>query len=442
MSPSLSSDYRSILSLALPISAGTFTQFLVVLTDNYFLSQVSDAALNGAGNAGILYVTLAMVGQGLASLGQILIARRVGEGRGERALVLLRTGLLGLLLIGFCLIATVHLALQLGFADVFRDPTTGDVFSRFIAVRKWGFLPGFMMLMLYAYFMGTARSKVLMVSMISVGMVNILGDSILISGRWGLPGLGAEGAAWASFGSECAGLSVLLVAVIRANGRAVWERQLLNLQEIWHWVKLAFPLVLQLTLTLGTWSMFFFLVEQVGMLELKVSHVARNYFMLAFTVTQGVQQTTRTYVSTLLGEERGSELPDTLRRLFVVNITGILILAHGLLLYPEWLAQPFFDDPEGLQAAGKTLPVIFLAMMLYSAVSVMLSAIQGSGHTTPALVIELSAIVIYAFCAFSVTLWWPQPVWRIWWVEFTYFSSMGLGCAWFLFRHDWRSKRI
>ena len=104
--------------------------------------------------------------------------------------------------------------------------------------------------------------------------------------------------------------------------------------------------------------------------------------------------------------------------------------------------QPFFDDPEGLQAAGKTLPVIFLAMMLYSAVSVMLSAIQGSGHTTPALVIELSAIVIYAFCAFSVTLWWPQPVWRIWWVEFTYFSSMGLGCAWFLFRHDWRSKRI
>ena len=139
MSPSLSSDYRSILSLALPISAGTFTQFLVVLTDNYFLSQVSDAALNGAGNAGILYVTLAMVGQGLASLGQILIARRVGEGRGERALVLLRTGLLGLLLIGFCLIATVHLALQLGFADVFRDPATGDVFSRFIAVRKWGF---------------------------------------------------------------------------------------------------------------------------------------------------------------------------------------------------------------------------------------------------------------------------------------------------------------
>ena len=30
----LQTDYRSILRLALPVSAGTFMQFLVVLTDN------------------------------------------------------------------------------------------------------------------------------------------------------------------------------------------------------------------------------------------------------------------------------------------------------------------------------------------------------------------------------------------------------------------------
>ena len=53
MKETLSTSYRAILKLALPVSAGTFTQFLVVLTDNFFLSQVSDATLNGAGNAGI-----------------------------------------------------------------------------------------------------------------------------------------------------------------------------------------------------------------------------------------------------------------------------------------------------------------------------------------------------------------------------------------------------
>lgn len=442
MSAPLSSDYRSILKLALPVSAGTFTQFLVVLTDNYFLSQVSDEAFNGAGNAGILYITLAMMGQGLASFGQILIARRVGEGRSERALVLLRTGAIGLLAIAFGLMLLVELALHLGFSEVFKSAATGQVFRDFISIRKYGFAPSFVMMMLIAYFMGIARSRVLMWSMVAVGAVNIAGDSILISGRWGIAGMGAEGAAWASFSAECAGVAVLLLSLIRTHGKACFERTFLQLDEIWHWVKLALPLVLQLTLTLGTWSMFFFLVEQVGILELKVSHVARNYFMLAFTVTQGVSQTTRTYVSTLLGEGRGAELPHVLKRLFYVNLSGIVLLAHGLFFYPEWFAQAFFDDAAGLDAAAKTLPVIFLAMLIYSASSVMLSAIQGSGHTTPALVVELTAIAVYTLATLTATVWYPQPVWRIWWVEFAYFSCMGIGCAWFLLRRDWRSKII
>ena len=439
MKSTLSTSFQAILKLALPISAGTFTQFLVVLTDNFFLSKVSDSALNGAGNAGILYITLAMVGQGLSSCGQILIARRVGEGRSERALVLLRTGLIGMLVIGLCLVAVVQSGLYLGFAEVFRDGATGDVFNAFMAVRKWGFLPGFAMLMMYAYFMGTARSKVLMVTMIAVGLVNIAGDALLIDGIWSL---GAQGAALASFIAECIGALVLFTAVIRSNGPSFWDKTFLNQEEIWHWIKLALPLVLQLTLTLGTWSMFFFLVEQVGMLELKVSHVARNYFMLAFTVSQGVSQTTRTFVSTLIGENRGAELPQVLKRLFTVNIIGIVLLSHGLFFYPEWLAAPFFDDAVGLEAASKTLPVIFLAMLIYSGSSVMLSAIQGSGHTRTALAIEVSAILFYSVCTFALTLWWPQPVWRIWWVEFSYFSIMGAGCAWFLLRNDWRSKQI
>ena len=64
----------------------------------------------------------------------------------------------------------VQLGWTLALLRVFRDAATGDVFHRFMTVRKWGFLPGFAMLMMYAYFMGTARSKVLMVSMISGGL--------------------------------------------------------------------------------------------------------------------------------------------------------------------------------------------------------------------------------------------------------------------------------
>ena len=99
-------------------------------------------------------------------------------------------------------------------------------------------------------------------------------------------------------------------------------------------------MVAQLTLTLGTWSLFFFLVEQVGLLELKVSHIARNFFMLAFVVSQGVQQTTRTFVSGLLGAGRQEELHGVMRRLFIVNLCGIFLIAHGGLFHPAFWLPP------------------------------------------------------------------------------------------------------
>lgn len=442
MKAALDTDYRSILKLALPVSAGTFMQFLVVLTDNFFLSRTSDVALNGAGNAGVMYITLGMIGAGFCNTGQILIARRVGEGQSDAALRILRTGLVVTALVGLLLIAAMSGIVAAGFTGVFRDAATAAVFEDFMGIRKWGFLPSFLLMMCNAFFMGTARSRILMWAMFTTGGVNILGDFILMNDAPGWPALGAQGAAWASLTAECSGLAVLLGHVVHHHGRELRAASHLLRAELWNWVRLALPMVLQLTLTLGTWSMFFFLVEQVGVLELKVSHIARNFFMLAFVVSQGVQQTTRTYISTLLGADRQAELHRVMFRLWVVNLTGIVLMAHGGVLYPEWLAAPFFDGGEGVAATARTLPVIFLAMLLYSGSSVLLSTVQGSGHTRPALIIEVSALVVYTGLALYFTLYNPQPVWKIWRVELAYFSLMGLGAAVFLTRWDWRTKAL
>lgn len=442
MNRNIGTDYRSILNLALPISAGTFVQFLVVLTDNVFLSRTSDVALNGAGNAGVLYITLGMVGAGFANTGQILIARRMGESNPLEALRILRSGLMVAVVTGVVLILALSGLLTAGFSSVFKDASTARVFDGFMGIRKWGLLPSFLLMMCNAFFMGTARSKVLMWAMVTTGTVNIAGDFLLMNTAPGWPALGARGAAWASLTAECAGLTVLLGHVVRRHGSELKAALFLTAEELWNWVRLALPMILQLTLTLGTWSMFFFLVEQVGVLELKVSHIARNYFMLAFVVSQGIQQTTRTYISTLLGAHRGEELGKVMLRLWIVNLSGIVLLAHGGLLYPAWMAAPFFDDAVGLEAAARTLPVIFMAMLMYSGSSVLLSTVQGSGHTRPALFIELSAIVVYTAVAIQLTLVDPQPVWRIWLVELVYFGLMGLGASLFLSRWDWRSKAL
>ena len=126
----------------------------------------------------------------------------------------------------------------------------------------------------------------------------------------------------------------------------------------------------------------FLLVEKVGSLELKVSHVTRNFFMLAFIVTQGMQQTTRTYVSGLLGAGR-LELDQTLRRLFTLTLSGFCCFATGT-SYTPIIWQPVFYRCSGTRGDGQNLASALHRRMHVCLTGIMLSTIQGSGATNVA----------------------------------------------------------
>ena len=100
----IDTSYRAILRMAAPISMGAFVQFLVVLTDNFFLSRVGQAEINGAGNAGLLYLTFSMVAMATTSTGQILIARRIGENDRAAGYRLVRSGVIVMLCLAVVLI--------------------------------------------------------------------------------------------------------------------------------------------------------------------------------------------------------------------------------------------------------------------------------------------------------------------------------------------------
>lgn len=432
--------YADLLRMAIPISLGTLLQFFVLLTDNFFLARLSEDAINGAGNAGLVYLTLEMIAVGSAAALQIVIARRVGEGNREAALKTFRTGVLLHLGMGIALTG-LGLLLNSGLVNAaIADPNIREVFSAFFAIRLLGFIPFSALLAFNALYTGTAKTwPILVIGACSAG-INIVLDAAWVEGWWGVEAIGATGAAWASLCAESTGFLVALLITLKAKPEALRPWTLLSMEDLKAWWKLAYPLMGQFLTTISTWTAFFFFVEKVGGLELKVSHVTRNFFMLAFIVTQGMQQTTRTYVSGLLGGERGMELDLVLKRIMGLNVAGILLLCHGYVLYPEKLASVFFDDAQGIEAMVRTLHVLFVAVCTYAFTGIMLSTIQGSGATKVAFRVELFAVTVYMLVAASLTLIWPQPIWVIWRVELVYFSTIGLGSWLYLRKGQWRME--
>ncbi len=437
----LQNNYTSLLRVALPISLGSLVQFLVVLTDNFFLARLNEDAINGAGNAGLVYITLQMLAVGSSAAIQITIAKYLGQGRRDLALNVFRSGLIFHGALGLLLMVIATLLNQGFLGSTIASDSVRNVFEPFLSIRTWGFIPFSIMLAFNALFTGTARTGPILIISGATAIINIILDAGWVEGWWGMRAMGAEGAAWASFVAELSGclLGIVVTAVVIKDAFRPWNWiHTKGLKKLW---KLAYPLMAQCIVTVGTWTAFFFFVEKVGGMELKVSHVARNLFMLAFVVAQSMQQTTRTYVSGLLGEGRSSELKVTLRRIILLNFGGILLLCHGFLLYPKTLASLFFNDADGLYAMTRTFKVVFVSVLLESLSGVLLATIQGIGSTIQAFWVELITVTLYIIAAASVTLWWPQPIWIIWRIEWIYFSGIGLGSWWFLRRVVWMKPK-
>ena len=88
----LGTDVRNLLRIAVPISLGSLVQFLVVLTDNFFLSRAGELQINGAGNAGLIYLTFTMVIMGGGVGIQILVSRFKGQQHPAQMAQAFRTG--------------------------------------------------------------------------------------------------------------------------------------------------------------------------------------------------------------------------------------------------------------------------------------------------------------------------------------------------------------
>ncbi len=159
----------------------------------------------------------------------------------------------------------------------------------------------------------------------------------------------------------------------------------------------------QILLKVGTWTSFFFFVEKVGSTELKISHIGRNAFMLAFVVASGISQTTRTVVSQLIGASRTADPTPALKRLATLNLVGVIIMSHGFILYPDAISQIFFDDPESIASMSRTFATLFIAVIGFSISSLLLATLEGSGGTKRAFLVEMMGAGTYLAAVFYLT---------------------------------------
>ncbi len=441
----LNYSYRSILKVAVPLMASTFIQSIVLITDSSFLSRYDTLAFDASGNGGLIYITMFMALVGMNEGAQILMARKVGEGKEELLPKIFGSAIaINIVLMSMLLILS-WIVLPNFILENTRNFHLGELQLEYLHIRSFGMIPSVLSLAIIAYFISIGKTAIVLVSALGIALTNIGLDYLLIFGKAGFSEMGIKGAALASTISDCVGAMILIIAILfskvsRLHGMINGFR--IELKSSISLIKLGTPLMLQGSLALLTWTIFFFWIEQMGVFELTVSQNLRSLYFLAFVPIFGFGAATKTYISQYIGSGNKVALSLIIKRMQLLTMVFLVILFHGALLYPEKLISIINPEQEFLATSAETLRFIFCSILLYGFVSIYFHTIAGSGNTRYIFLIESISVLIYIVCAYIFIKVLDLDIFWVWSVEYIYFGTIGTLSIIYLTKFDWKSKHL
>ncbi len=436
---------KQVLGIALPITASIIVPQINFITNNIFLGGLGQRALALAGITGVYYLIFAVVGHGLNNGLQALISRRAGENRIDAIGNLFSQGIriaivfavIGMLLTFF--VAPVVLGWSLHDAESVR------VCVRFLNIRIFGLPFLYIYQMRNALLVGTNQSKYLIIGTATEAITNVFFDYSLIYGKFGMPNLGFDGAAYASIIAEFAGLAVIFV-VIRMNGITKqlqlfknWAYDAANIKLI---LNQSYPLILQHTISIISWEFFYILIEHHGQRDLAISNTMRNIFGFFGCFTWAFAATANTMVSNVIGQNLQHKVPELINRIMYWSVGFALLVCIFLNVFPHLFLSIYGQGEDFIAAAIPVLRIVSSALVFMSISVVWMNAVTGTGNSKMNLMSETAAITFYCIYVYIVLEKLNLPIVWGWASEWIYWTTIFVPSFWYMRSGRWKNKKI
>lgn len=438
-------SYRSILRMAIPLMASTFIQSVVLITDSFFLSRYDIIAFDAAGNGGLVYITLIMLLVGMSDGSQILMARRIGEGKQNFLARIFGTTLLNNFAITIILFSSIFLFIPDLISSYSKSVEVGQGQIDYIQVRSFGLIFSFISLAINAYFMAIGKTKLVFINALFIAVSNIGLDYLLINGNSGFPELGLKGAALASSIADAIGMLFLIAALYfskEQKAHSILKNITINKESFHQLFKISSPIMLSGLIALSTWTVFFAWIEQIGTHELTISQNIRSLYFLAFVPIWGFGATTKTYISQYLGNKDLDSIPIIIRKVQILTTLSLLFFFHGAILYPDFMIKLVNPNDVYVSESVEILQFVFGSVIIYGLGSVYFQAINGSGNTRHNFYIELISVLIYILSAYLLIKVYKVELFWVWTVEYIYFSTLGILSYIYIRYYHWQKKEI
>lgn len=438
-------SYKNIWKVAYPILISLVMEQMIGLTDTAFLGRVGEVELGASAIAIVYYMVLFMIGFGFSIGAQIIIGRRNGEADYKATGKIFWNGLYFVLGLSGVIILLSELFTPWMMKFMVSSTAIYDAALSYVRWRLPGMIFAFMTAMFRAFYVGTTQTKTLTLNSIVMVLSNVVFNYILIFGKLGCPALGITGAA---IGSSLAELVSLIFFVAYTRFRCDRKKYGLDkaarfdMAELKGMMPVCTWTMIQHTISISTWLIFFLYIEHLGERALAISNITRGVSGLIWVVLQAFSSTCSTLVSNMIGEGHQDKVMSLVKRILKLSYGIVSIMIIIFCAFPHAIARIYTDIPSLVNASIPSLVVMCTSYFINVGGQVFFQAVSGTGSTKTAFRLELIALAVYmVYCTIIIGIM-KSDVAVCWTAEHVY-AGMLLLCSWLYLRSGrWKGRKV
>lgn len=420
-------------------------QNIIQVIDTAFLGRVGEVELGASALAGVIYIAIYTLGFGFSMGSQILIGRRNGEGNYSKIGDIVIQGALFLLIPAVLLIPLLRYGAVHWIPAMFESADVAGAVTEYLEWRVFGIVFAFVNLMFRAFYIGTARTRVLTVNAIVMALTNVIFDYGLIFGNLGMPEMGMAGAAIASVIAEFASTVFLLIYTRKTVDPDKYGFRKIRFQ--WSVIKkvldISVFMMVQYLFSIVTWMLFFVFIENyMGERPLAVTNIVRSFYTILTIPSQALGAVASTLVSNTIGADKKDEVINLIKRIAFISL-GVMVCVIAIVsAFPRTMIRVYTDDPSLINDTVLPLYVLVSSLPIYSIGSVLFNSVSGTGNTRTALKFEIITLFFYLSYMWFVIIHMGFSVAVAWTTEHVYWLFLATLSFIYLRGGKWKGREI
>lgn len=396
----MSTEARHLFRLAVPVVATQVGTMAMGLVDSMIVGRYSSLELAGVAAGNSIFWTIVMIGFGILHGMDPIVSEAHGRAEtdsADRCLgAALRVGFwFSLIFTPIILFISENLWITGATPEVIRAA------QPFLAALSFSLWPLMIYGALQRYWQGFEIAIPFTLTIVVANLVNWLGNYALVPGNFGLPALGALGAAIST--AICRLVCLVLAFWITVYFLKVKSKRDDGLSYLWKLVrrkdremdrkllKLGIPASFTILLEVFAFSFTTIMVTRLGAEILATHHIVLNIASFAFMFPLGLSSA----IAVRVGYHRGRGRPaDALHAGWQGILFAFLIMAASsiiLFTFPSELLGIFTKDPKVI-ALGSAIIFLCVLFQVFDGVQIAAAgALRGLGDTKTALYSNLIA---------------------------------------------------